>query len=121
MERFEAERAELSESVSWRRRGAGSGFLGFLHADENGLRLCGRDPESGLDIAFSIPSTQVESVQVTPTNGHLDGDLYVVLELDNGPPIHVRKLEGSSLHTQVLARRLRALLGPSPVAARQGG
>jgi hypothetical protein len=120
MERFEAEQTELIEKVWWRRGSVGNGFVGLLQADEDGIRLCGRDPESGVDIAFSIPSTQVESVHVAPTDGHLNGDLYVALELEQAQPIFVRQVGGSSLHVQLLTRKLKGLLRQPRLLA-QGG
>jgi len=102
----------LIEGISWHRRGARSDFVGSLSAGDDGIRLQGRDPHSGLDVVLSIPPLELTGVHVSSTNG--DGpegtDRYVVLELERAQPILLRQVGGGFLPAQLLARKLAALL-----------
>jgi hypothetical protein len=102
----------LVDKISWRRRGVMSDFVGSLRANDDGIRLTGRDPRSGLDVMLSIPPPELSGVHVSSANGDGNGNgaLYVVLELEHAQPIFLRQVGGSSLHAQLLARKLGALL-----------
>ena len=110
----------LVEKVAWRRRGVRNDFVGSLRAGNDGIRLNGRDPQSGIDVALSIPSPEVERVHVEHANGDLDGDLYVVLELTEAEPIFLRQVGVGPLHARLLARRLGRLLRPPRLLALGG-
>ena len=94
------------EQIAWRRRGGRNDFVGSLRAGDDGIRLTGRDSESGLDVALSIPQNEVERVHV----GGGNADSFVVVELARAEPILVRRVGPGSVQPQLLARRLRALL-----------
>jgi hypothetical protein len=98
----------LIEKIAWHRRGVRNDFVGSLRAGYDGIRLTGRDSQSGLDVALSIPPGEVEQVHVEPTNG----DLYVVVELADAEPIILRRAGAGPFQAQLLARRLAALLQP---------
>jgi hypothetical protein len=93
------------EKITWSRRGAHTDFVGSLQAGDDGIRLTGRDPRSGLDVALSIPPSEVEQVYVVGANG----DPFVVVELARAEPIHVRRVGPGSGQAQLLARKLRML------------
>jgi hypothetical protein len=94
------------EQIAWRRRGGRNDYVGSLRAGEDGIRLTGRDSESGLDVALSIPPSEVEYVHVYGANG----DSFVVLELARAEPILVRHIGPGSVQSQLLGRKLRALM-----------
>jgi hypothetical protein len=110
----------LVEKISWRRGGVRNDFVGSLRAGDEGIRLTGRDPQSGIDVALSIPPEEVADVHVSPSAGDPPGDLYVVLELDDAEPIYLRQVGAGPLHAQLLARKLGALARP-PRLLVQGG
>jgi hypothetical protein len=107
----------LVEKISWHRRGVRSDFVGSLRATGDAIRLTGRDPQSGLDVMLSIPSLELSSVHISSSNGI--GDPYVVLELEHAQPNFLRQVGDGSLHAQVLARKLGAVLPPRLLT--QGG
>jgi hypothetical protein len=94
------------EQIAWRRRGGRHDFVGSLRAGDDGIRLTGRDPESGVDVALSIPPSEVEYVHVDGANGYP----FVVVELARAEPILVRRIGPGSVQPQLLARKLRGLL-----------
>ena len=109
----------LVDKISWRRRSARNAFVGSLRADDEGIRLTGRDPESGIDVALSIPPAEVASVHVAAAAGEPPGDVYVVLELGDAEPILLRQVGAEPLRAQLLARKLGSLAQPQLVP--QGG
>jgi hypothetical protein len=109
----------LSERIVWSRRGAKYDFVGSLYAGGDGIRLTGRDPKSGLDVALSIPPSEVEEVHVAPVDGDPAGDANVVVELVGAEPILLRFGAGA-LRAEMLARKLGALLQPSRLLVRGG-
>jgi hypothetical protein len=99
----------LLETVAWRRRGSRSEFFGALRAADDGIRLTGRDPSSGVDVALLIPADELSDVHVS-ANERVPHDPIVVLELDDAEPILLRNLGAGPLHAQLLARKLGALV-----------
>ena len=57
-------RDSILGKAAWRRRGVRRPYVGTLVADEEGIRLSGRDPVSGIEVSLSIPLSQVDSVRV---------------------------------------------------------
>jgi hypothetical protein len=100
----------LIEKIAWSRRGVHNDFVGSLRAGDDGIRLTGRDPRSGLDVALSIPPEEVERVRVASADHELAGDLYVVVELAGAEPILLRRVGAGPVQAEVLARKLGALL-----------
>jgi hypothetical protein len=110
----------LIEKIAWSRRGVDNDFVGSLCAGDDGIRLTGRDPRSGLDVALSIPPGEVEQVHVAPADHELAGDLYVVVELTGAEPILLRRVGAGPVQAEVLAQKLGSLLLPSRFLV-QGG
>ena len=98
----------LLEKVAWRRRGSRSEFFGALRAADDGIRLTGRDPSSGLDVELSIPAGELAGVHVS-RNERAPRDPIVVLELD-AEPILLRNPGAGPLYAQLLSRKLGALV-----------
>ncbi len=110
----------LIEKIAWSRRGVHNDFVGSLRAGDDGIRLTGRDPRSGVDVALLIPPREVEQVHVAPADRELAGDLYVVIELVSAEPILLRRVGAGPVQAEVLARKLGALLRPSRLLVRGG-
>jgi hypothetical protein len=110
----------LSERIVWSRRGALCDFVGSLRAGDDGIRLTGRDPRSGLAVALSIPPGEVEQVHVAPADGDPGGDTNVVVELAGAEPILLRRLGAGPIQAEMLARKLGALFQPPPMLVRGG-
>jgi hypothetical protein len=119
-ERDSASVDTLSERIFWSRRGAHCAFVGTLRAGDDGIRLTGRDPRSGLDVALSIPLGEVHQVHVAPADEGSAGDTNVVVELAGAEPILLRRVGARPLQTEMLARRLGALLQPPRLLIRGG-
>lgn len=98
------------DRIAWSRRGAQHDFVGSLRAGDDGIRLTGRDPRSGLDVALSIPPSEVEQVYVVGANA----DPFVVVELARAEPILVHRVGPGSVQAHLLTRKLRALLKGRP-------
>jgi hypothetical protein len=114
-------RKSLAERVIWRRQGVRNHYVGALSAGEEGVRLTGRDTVAGVDVAFSIPLSEIDDVHVAgPGDELLAGERCVVLELAGSNAIFLRKAGAGPLHVHVLARSLGALVG-APQLLAQGG
>ena len=70
--------------VKWRRRN-GPEYVGAVELVGGYVRLVGRDPASGIDVSFSIPVDQIETVRRRGADG-------LVLELTESQAIYVRGL-----------------------------
>jgi hypothetical protein len=115
-------RDSIMEKVAWRRRGVRRPYVGTLAADEGGIRLSGRDPVSGVEVALSIPLTEVVDVHVAgPGEELLAGERCVVLHLAESEAIFLREVGEGPLHIHVLARTLGALTHASAPLLVQGG
>jgi hypothetical protein len=114
-------RETLAEKVAWCRQGVRTYFVGALRAGDEGIRLTGRDPTSGIDVALSIPLAEVEHVHLSASrNELLAGEPCVVLELADSESIFIRQVGVGSLQAHVLTRRLGALT-KAPSLLAQGG
>ena len=110
----------LVEKVVWRRSGVLRNFVGSLRVGDAGIRLSGRDPASGVEVALSIPPGEVSNVRVSATGEEVEGQQCIVLELVESEAIFLREVGVGPLNVQLLARRLAALTHASPAIA-QGG
>jgi hypothetical protein len=111
----------LVEKIAWRRNGVREQFVGRLRAAGEGIRLAGRDPVSGVQVALSIPPDELERVRVSSTGDELlAGEPCVVLELAGSQAIFLREVGAGPLRVHVLARSLDAMTHASPVLV-QGG
>lgn len=115
-------REDLAEKIAWRRRGVRRPYVGLLSAGDEGIRLSGRDPVSGVKVALSIPLAEVEKVRVAgPGDDLVAGERCVVLELVDSEAIFLREVGVGPLHIHVLARALGALTHAPPPLMVQGG
>ena len=111
----------VASRVAWHRRGRGPTYVGAVSRGPEAVRLTGRDPQSGIDVALSIPVVGIEHVGVEePADGSLHGERCVVLDLADSEAIYLRPLGDAPLHVNLLARALGALTPPPAVLA-QGG
>jgi hypothetical protein len=111
----------VASRVAWHRRGRGPTYVGAVSHGPDRVRLTGRDPQSGIEIALSIPVVGIEHVGVEePPDGSLHGERCVVLDLADAEAIYLRPLGDAPLHVNLLARALGAL-PPPPAVLAQGG
>jgi hypothetical protein len=97
----------LVKNIAWRRKGVRGHFAGTLSAGYGGIRLIGRDPASGVDVALSIPTDVVTRVGVSSTGDELlVGEQCVVLDLAGSEAILVRELGAAPHRVHVLVRSL---------------
>lgn len=109
------------EKIAWYRSGVRGQFVGRLRAGDEGIRLAGRDPASGVRVALSIPRDEVERVRVSSSCDELfAGEPCVVLELADSEAIFLHDMGAGPLRVHALARSLDALTHGSPVLV-QGG
>ncbi len=107
--------------IAWRRGERGTTYVGAVSGGDGTIRLTGRDPVLGIDVALSIPLEEIEYVGVAETAaGAVDGGPFVVLDLPGSEPIHLRPVGADSLGVHLLARALGALT-PAPTVLAQGG
>jgi hypothetical protein len=109
-----------SAKIAWRRGEHGPIYIGAVSRGEDTIRLTGRDPILGIDVALSIPLEEIEFVAAETAAGAADGGPFVSLDLIGSEPIHLRPIGGRSLDVHLLARALGALT-PAPTVLAQGG
>jgi hypothetical protein len=95
--------------IAWRRGWCGPTYVGAVSRGDDSIRLTGRDPILGIDVALTIPVHEVVYVGVAETGA----GPVVVLDLSGSEPIHLRPLGGRSLDVHLLAQALGALT-PAP-------
>jgi hypothetical protein len=109
-----------SRKIAWRRGERGPTYVGAVSRSADTIRLTGRDPILGIDVALSIPVEEIEDVAVEEAAvGSIDGCPSVVLDLTASEPIHLQPVGGSSLDVQLLARTIGFV--PAPALLAQGG
>jgi hypothetical protein len=107
--------------IAWRRGERGPVYVGAVSRGADTIRLAGRDPILGIDVALSIPVGEIEYIGVSEAAvGSIDAGPVVVLDLPGSEPIHLRPVGGGSLDVHLLARALGALT-PAPTVLAQGG
>jgi hypothetical protein len=115
-------REQLVENIAWQRQGARASLLGALRAGDDGIRLSGRDPASGLEVNLSIPWPELAGVRVSETGDEFPGsERCLVLELARSKAILLRELGARPLGLPVLARRLGGLIDAKPSSKEDGG
>jgi hypothetical protein len=102
-------RETLVKKVAWHRNGVPRNFVGSLRAGDEGIRLSGRDPASGVAVALSIPPDEVGRVRVSASGEEVAGEPCVVLELAESEAIFLREVGVGPNQVTLLARRLGAL------------
>jgi hypothetical protein len=110
-----------ASKIIWHRRGAGPNYVGAVSSGPEAVRLTGRDPVSGIDVALSIPVDEIEHVGVgEPDGASADGGRCVVLDLADSGAIELRPVGTPPLYVHLLAQALGALT-PAPTVLAQGG
>jgi hypothetical protein len=106
--------------IAWRRGDAGPTYVGTVSRGPEAIRLAGRDPVLGIDVALSIPIDEVGFVGVSEPGESIDGAHCVILELVDSEAIFLRPVGGTSMHVHLLARALGAATR-APAVLAQGG
>lgn len=109
--RLEVVSTVFAQRVAWRRLGMSRDYVGTLWLGEDGVRLVGREPESGIELALAIPFDEIEAVRVPPAGEErLGGDESVVLDLAGSGSLVLREISGGpSGRGKLVARLTRGL------------
>jgi hypothetical protein len=111
----------FADKIAWRRQGTRRHYVGTIRGGALGVRLRGRDPISGIQVALSIPLDEIEGAHVSQSPDEmLAGERCAVLELVDSDPILLREVGIGPLQVHALARAIAELSDP-PVRAAQGG
>ena len=114
--------SETSVKIAWRRGERGPVYVGAVSSSSDSIRLTGRDPILGIDVALAIPFREIDYIGVAEAAvGSIGGGPIVVLDLPGSEPIHLRPVGGDSLDVHQLARTLGALAPAPPAVLTQGG
>jgi hypothetical protein len=106
--------------IAWHRGERGPTYIGGVSRTADAIRLTGRDPVLGIDVALSIPLEEVEHIGIAEgPSGSSDGGSFVVLCLPGSEPIQLRPVAGNSLDVHLLARAMG--LTPASAQLAQGG
>jgi hypothetical protein len=82
--------------------------VGALWASPLGLRLAGRDPATGIELALSIPAEEISTIRVSSSwSERVAGEECVILELADTIPILVRELGLGPLDPRELSARIQ--------------
>jgi hypothetical protein len=94
--------------VTWRRQHASQHYLGYVTVTDQGVRLAGREHETGIDVSLSIPHDAIRKIRIALNDGEeVVGERSVVLELRDDAPIYVRPVSTGPLDLDGFARKLR--------------
>ena len=103
----------LPGRIAWRRRNVPHHYVGTLTSSEKGIRLAGRDPATGIEVALSIPFEEVERVRTSADpQDRLIGEGAVVVDLAGSQSVLLREI-GGALRPAELAERLEGLRAPT--------
>jgi len=84
----------LAERVAWRRKSFDRQYMGRLFLLPDRLRLVGREPWLGIEMALSIPFSKVRRVRTAARSAErVLGEGGVVLVLDESEPVFLRELD----------------------------
>jgi hypothetical protein len=93
----------LADHVAWRRKSIRHQYVGRLEALGDRIRLIGRVPELGIDVALSIPFEQITRIRAGHGAGEgIFGARGIVLELGSAEPIFLRELGDGTGPTRLL-------------------
>lgn len=93
--------------VVWRRRHASRHYVGYVLVADDGVRLAGREQDSGIYAVLAIPHASILEARVgRPLDEEIVGEQAVVLELPDDDPIFLRPITTGPLRLEDLARRL---------------
>jgi len=112
----------LAKRIAWRRRNVPHHYIGALLSFGAGIRLVGREPATGIELALSIPFEEIEDVRASAApDDELVGGQSVVLDLAEADAVLLREIGGGPLGTAELAARLERLRAPWARRARTLG
>lgn len=98
----------------WRDSAPRRAYDGYLALLDEGFRLAGREEQSGIEAALTVPHSAVFDVRTCACNPCGSGtDIEIVLEIAGEEPIVLRPLTGGEAQTAALARRLRSAVTPA--------
>jgi hypothetical protein len=97
--------------IAWHRGKRGPTYIGGVSCSGDAIRLTGRDPALGIEVALSIPIGEVEQIEIAEeASGSKE---FVLLRLSDSEPIHLRPVRGGSLDVQRLARAIGSTSAPA--------
>lgn len=103
----------------WHDRTPRRSYLGYLALLDDAFRLAGREEQSGIDAALTVPHRAVCDVRTCACEpAGAESQTEIVLELADEAPIVLRPLAGGEGQTEALARRIRVALSPPLPPAR---
>lgn len=98
-----------AEKVAWRRRNGRDHYVGRLDAGGGAVRLVGRKPATGIELALTIPFEEIERVRASESlDETLVGEPCVVIEPAHSSAIFVREVGTGKPPPVELAARLTA-------------
>jgi len=101
----------IATRVAWRRRSTPTHYVGTLLDVESGIRLVGREPTAGIELALSVPYDLIGGVRVSPeSTDEIVGEPAVVIDVSGADALLVRELGPTPRPAGELARRLQALV-----------
>jgi hypothetical protein len=110
----------IATRVAWRRRSTPTHYVGTLLDVENGIRLVGREPATGIELALSVPYDLIGGVRVSDeASDEVVGEPAVVIDITGADALLVRELGPVTRQTAELARRLKGLVSPVGSHARR--
>ena len=99
-----------AEKVDWRRRNGRDHYVGRLDAGCGAVRLVGRKPATGIEIALTIPFEEIEQVRASESiDETLVGEPCVVIEPAHSAAILVREVGTEKPQPAELVARLKAV------------
>jgi hypothetical protein len=103
--------------AAWRRENATHHYVGSISGSDEGLRLTGRDPATGIRVTLLIPPEEIEGVRASESwDERVVGEVCVVLELAFSTPILLREIAAGPLDPGALARRIARVVRPPALA-----
>jgi hypothetical protein len=100
----------IGQKIAWRRETAQSHYIGELWGCVTGIRLAGRDPQTGIEVTLSIPYAEIGRIRVSNDwTERVVGERCVVLELTGSTPILVREVGLGPIDARALAERIAML------------
>ncbi len=100
----------LAQRVAWRRRNVPHHYVGTLSLSDGGIRLVGREPATGIELALSIPFDEIEDVRASGSADEaVVGERAVVIDLAGSESILLREIGVGQPRPGELATRLASL------------
>jgi hypothetical protein len=104
------------QRVAWRRATARCQCVGYLVVSDGSVRLAGRERDTNIDAALTIPAPAVAGIRTEAEGDRAEDGRAVVLELRDDVAVLVQPAERGRLAAEKLARSLRYALELDPLA-----